>query len=241
MSIILLNDITKIYGKDENKIVALDKVSLDIKNGEFVSIMGPSASGKSTLLNIIGCMDVPSQGDYILKGKPLKKIPINKLSDIRNKTISFVFQNFALMKDYSVYENIELPLTCRKMSFKEKKEKIFYYMSKLGIENLSKKRPLNISGGQQQRVAIARALVSDAEIILADEPTGALDQKTGNELLELFSEINNDGKTIIIVTHDLSVANVAHRNIEIKDGKVISDINQKAYAIGGSISGIVHN
>lgn len=177
MSIIELRNVVKIYGKGENSTIALDNINLKIENGEFISIMGPSGSGKSTLLNIVGCMDILSSGEYLLKEKTLKNLSNKDLSKIRNQTVSFVFQHFALLKDYNVYENIDLPLTCRKMSGKARKEKINYYMSRLGIEKLAKKKPAQISGGQQQRVAIARALVSDADIILADEPTGALDQK----------------------------------------------------------------
>jgi putative ABC transport system ATP-binding protein len=186
--------------------------------------MGPSGSGKSTLLNIIGCMDIPSKGEYFLKGKALNGLSNTELSRVRNQTVSFVFQHFALLKDYTVYENIELPLTCRKISGKQKKEKINYYMSRLDIQKLARKKPTQISGGQQQRVAIARALVSDADIILADEPTGALDQKTGKELLILLSEINKEGKTVIIVTHDSRVADYTQRRIGISDGKIVQDI-----------------
>lgn len=219
MSLIELNNISKIYGKGEFSTVALSDVNLKIEQGEFWSVMGPSGSGKSTLLNILGCMDAASGGEYILNEKNVGDLSRTQLSRIRNEVISFVFQDFALLNDYTVYENIELPLNCRKMPFKEKKKRIEYFMSRLGIGGLSKKRPTQISGGQKQRVAIARAMVTDADIILADEPTGALDQNTGKELLSLLKEINEEGKTIILVTHDINVANVAEKQLYIEDGK----------------------
>ncbi len=223
MSIIELKNVGKIYGKGESETVALSNVNLTIEKGEFWSIMGPSGSGKSTLLNILGCMDRVSMGEYLLKGKSVSEMTRKQLSKIRNQTISFVFQYFALLNDYSVYENIELPLQCQKISNREKKERIAYYMKRLGIENLARKKPTQISGGQQQRVAIARAMVTKSDIILADEPTGALDQKTGEGLLELLKEINRDGKTILLVTHDSKVAEAAEKKMRIEDGKCFVD------------------
>ena len=220
MSLIELKNIEKIYGKGDSATVALTGVNLKIEPGEFWSIMGPSGSGKSTLLNILGCMDTATEGEYVLKGQNVNKMDQKQMSRVRNEVVSFVFQHFALLNDYTVYENIELPLNCRRMSSREKKEKIEYYMSRLGIENLYKKRPTQISGGQQQRVAIARALVTEADLILADEPTGALDQKTGRELLALLQEINSEGRTILLVTHDPTVAKTAGKQIRIEDGKV---------------------
>lgn len=219
MTIIELQNIGKVYGKGESATVALADVNLKIEQGEFWAIMGPSGSGKSTLLNILGCMDVPTSGNYLLKGKNLGKSTPNQLSQIRNQTVSFIFQQFALLNDYNVYDNIELPLLCQKLSKRERKERVRYYMKRLGIENLARKKPTQISGGQQQRVAIARALVTKADIILADEPTGALDQKTGQELMSLLCEINEEGKTILLVTHDEKVASVTKRQIRIQDGK----------------------
>ncbi|HHV26034.1 MAG TPA: ABC transporter ATP-binding protein [Tissierellia bacterium] len=223
MSIIKLENLHKVYGKDNYKTVALKDINLSIEDGELVSIMGPSGSGKSTLLNIIGCLDTQTKGEYTLEGRKIIGLSNKEMSKIRNTTLSFVFQNFALLKDYTVYENIELPLLYRNMKKSEKKEKIYYYMDKLGIRDLEKKKPKHISGGQQQRVAIARALVGEAKIILADEPTGALDQKTGKELLDLLISLNTEGKTIIIVTHDVNVANMTNRLIKLEDGKIIGD------------------
>ena len=164
-------------------------------------------------------MDIPTSGTYLLNGEIVNTLKNEQLSEVRNKTISFVFQHFALLNDYSVYDNIMLPLNCRKMSAGEKKKRVKYYMKRLGIEQLAKKHPTQISGGQQQRVAIARALVTEPEIILADEPTGALDQKTGAELMKLLQEINDEGKTIILVTHDAKVAGMAKKQLFIQDGK----------------------
>ncbi len=221
MHLLELKNICKIYGKGEYSTVALDNINLTIESGDFWSIMGPSGSGKSTLLNILGCMDVASTGEYLLKGNNISSLSRKELSQIRNKTISFIFQNFALLNDYTVYDNIKLPLNCRKMSNKEKRKTIEYYMKRLGIEKLAKKKPTQISGGQQQRVAIARALVTHPDIILADEPTGALDQKNGNELIKLFSEINKEGTAIIMVTHDKNVADKADKKMYIRDGKIV--------------------
>ena len=197
---------------------ALDGVSEEIKKGEVVVIVGPSGSGKSTLLNILGCIDIPTSGEYFLNGQLVNKFTNSQLSAARNETISFIFQYFALLNEYTVYENIMLPLNCRKISVREKKQLVNYYMKRLGIEGLSKKKPTQISGGQQQRVAIARALVTKPDIILADEPTGALDRKTGEEVMKILHEINAEGKTIVVVTHDMEVAKAAKKQFYIEDG-----------------------
>lgn len=213
-----LKNIGKIYGKGEASTEALRGIELKIEKGDFGAIIGPSGSGKSTLLNILGCIDVPTSGEYFLNGQLVNKFTNSQLSAARNETISFIFQYFALLNEYTVYENIMLPLNCRKISVREKKQLVNYYMKRLGIEGLSKKKPTQISGGQQQRVAIARALVTKPDIILADEPTGALDRKTGEEVMKILHEINAEGKTIVVVTHDMEVAKAAKKQFYIEDG-----------------------
>ncbi|MED1644108.1 ABC transporter ATP-binding protein [Brevibacillus agri] len=223
MAFIELDNVSKVFGQAEYATVALKQVTFRMEKGEFVSIMGPSGSGKSTLLNIMGCMDVPTEGEYRLNGTLIQKLSDRELSQIRNKTISFVFQNFALMHNFSVYENVALPLFKRKMSLKEKKEKVDYYLHKLGIADLSNKNVSKLSGGQKQRVAIARAMTAETELILADEPTGALDQKNGAQLMELLCQMNEEGKSIVVITHDEKIAGYTKRIIRIVDGVITED------------------
>ena len=218
---IRLKNISKQYTLGDVITNALNEISLTIADGEFVAIMGASGSGKSTLLNIIGCMDTPSGGEYFLDDRKVSELNSRELSSIRNAKISFVFQNFALMEKYSAYENIELPLVNRRVSANERRHTVEEAAARLGITEQLCKLPKQMSGGQQQRVALARAVASGADIILADEPTGALDKKTGIELMEIFKELNRDGKTIIIVTHDPNVAEYADRVITISDGRII--------------------
>lgn len=221
MSIIELKNIKKEYGEKDFKFTAIDNINLSVEKGDFIAIMGPSGSGKSTLLNIIGCMDQLTKGEYYLNGRLINDLSNKELSKVRNSIISFVFQDFALMKEYNVYDNVELPLSYRNLSNKQKKQMVIRQLELLGIKDQIKKKPSELSGGQQQRVAIARALVSDGEIILADEPTGALDSQTGMEIMNILSEINKMGKTIIIVTHDEKVASYCNKKIIIKNGKII--------------------
>lgn len=223
MATIELREISKEYQNDEMITSALINISLIIGKGEFVAIMGASGSGKTTLLNIIGCMDIPTGGTYLLDGEDLGGAKEKRLSSLRGKKISFVFQNFALIGDDTVFENVEIPLIKQPLSKSERKKKVVSALRLLGISDLAKKKAMNISGGQKQRVAIARAIVCDAEIILADEPTGALDSKTGNEIMQIFSDLNNMGKTIILITHDRNVASYAKRLITIQDGRILSD------------------
>lgn len=218
---IQLKNISKQYTLGDVTTNALNEISLTIADGEFVAIMGASGSGKSTLLNIIGCMDTPSGGEYFLDGRKVSELNSRELSNIRNAKISFVFQNFALMEKYFAYENIELPLVNRRVPANERRHAVEEAAARLGITEQLCKLPKQMSGGQQQRVALARALASGADIILADEPTGALDKKTGVELMEIFKELNRDGKTIIIVTHDSNIAEYADRVITISDGRII--------------------
>jgi putative ABC transport system ATP-binding protein len=217
---IQLENISKIYKFDDVVTEALKDVSLIIENGEFVAIMGASGSGKSTLLNIIGCMDTATSGKYTLDNEVISELNSKELSKIRNKKVTFVFQNFALMEKYTAYENIELPLVNRKVPAGERHKRVLKVAQQLGIEGQLRKLPKQMSGGQQQRIALARALVSGADIILADEPTGALDHKTGIELMEILRNLNENGKTIILVTHDPAIAGYAKRIITISDGGI---------------------
>lgn len=217
---IRLENVIKIYGEDYEKKIALNNICLEIKDGEFVAVTGPSGSGKSTLLNIIGCMDIPTKGRYYLDDTDITLKTKSQIEDIRKEKIGFVFQHFALMDYYTAYENIELPLIIKNIKRSERKRLVNEQLKLLGIEEVKDHIPSKMSGGQRQRVAIARALVSDCNILLADEPTGALDQATGREVMELLKEINKRGTTVIIVTHDINIANQTERIIEICDGKI---------------------
>ena len=218
---IILKNINKKYGKDESEFYALRNISLNINNGEMVAIMGTSGSGKSTLLNIIGCIDIVTSGEYYLDGENVSFLDSKDLAKIRNSKIGFVFQYFALLNDYTIFENIELPLIKAKIKKKERIIIIEEYLKKFNIINQKNKRPKELSGGQQQRVAIARALVTNPDYILADEPTGALDKQTSESIMEILREINKQGKTIIIVTHDKDVAKNCDRIINIEDGQIM--------------------
>ena len=217
---IRLENVIKIYGEDYEKKIALNNICLEIKDGEFVAVTGPSGSGKSTLLNIIGCMDIPTKGRYYLDDTDITLKTKSQIEDIRKEKIGFVFQHFALMDYYTAYENIELPLIIKNIKRSERKRLVNEQLKLLGIEEVKDHIPSKMSGGQRQRVAIARALVSGCNILLADEPTGALDQSTGREVMELLKEINKRGTTVIIVTHDINIANQTERIIEICDGKI---------------------
>ena len=217
---IRLENVIKIYGEDYEKKIALNNICLEIKDGEFVAVTGPSGSGKSTLLNIIGCMDIPTKGRYYLDDTDITLKTKSQIEDIRKEKIGFVFQHFALMDYYTAYENIELPLIIKNIKRSERKRLVNEQLKLLGIEEVKDHIPSKMSGGQRQKVAIARALVSGCNILLADEPTGALDQATGREVMELLKEINKRGTTVIIVTHDINIANQTERIIEICDGKI---------------------
>jgi putative ABC transport system ATP-binding protein len=215
-----LKDVCKTYkyGKEETK--ALDNINLTIKDGEFVAVIGNSGSGKSTLLNVIGCMDLMDSGSYILNGQEISGIKIYKLHKARKESISFVFQNFALLNHYTVFENVEVPLLAKKVRKSERKRIVKEKLELMGIYDLKSKLPTKISGGQQQRCAIARALASDNNIILADEPTGALDSKTGEEIMNVLKQLNGMGKTVIIVTHNMDIAKQTDRILEMEDGRI---------------------
>jgi putative ABC transport system ATP-binding protein len=202
---------------------ALDGISLRIKEKEFVALIGQSGSGKSTCMNIIGCLDVPTSGTYLLKGTDVSSMDDDEQASIRNKTIGFVFQQYNLIQKLTAAENVELPLIYRGIHERTRKEMVYNTLERLGISDKAKNLPNQMSGGQQQRVSIARALIGNPSIILADEPTGALDSKTGEELLDLLVELNNDGNTLILITHDLKIAERAKRVISLSDGKILSD------------------
>ena len=217
INIIEIKNLSKVY---DNEIKVLDNINLSIKKGELIAIMRPSGSGKSTLLNILGLIDVQSSGNYYIEGKEVKDLMKAKPNLVRNKLFGFIFQYYTLLKQYTVIENVMLPLTYRKISNKERVEKSILYLKKVGLFHLKDKKINKLSGGQQQRVAIARALVTEPEIILADEPTGNLDQKTGQDIMDLLIEINAAGKTVIIVTHDYNIAKQCSRIVRVIDGKI---------------------
>jgi putative ABC transport system ATP-binding protein len=221
--IIELKNISKVYADGENDKKALNDINLTIVKGDYISIVGASGSGKSTLLNIIGCMDTASSGEYIFNGTDVTKLKASELDLFRRNNVAFIFQQFALMSHYTVEENVALPLKNMKLGGDEKKKRIDEALEKVNIKALKKKKVTKISGGEQQRTAIARAMVTGNPLILGDEPTGALDKKNGQELMNYFDEMHREGKTIIMVTHDLEVAARAERIIEISDGQIISE------------------
>ncbi len=223
MAMIELKHIAKEYRNDAIVTPALADINLKIEAGEFVAVMGASGSGKTTLLNMIGCMDIPTAGTYLFDGMDLSRQKEKRLSSIRGRKIAFVFQHFALIDDYTVFENAEVPLMKQGISKSERKKKVLSALKTVGISELARKKPDHISGGQKQRVAIARAIACGADAILADEPTGALDSKTGKEIMQIFSELNAAGKTVILITHDRQIASYAKRLITIQDGRILSD------------------
>lgn len=225
MEILKLENICKTFGKGDSCVQALKGVNLTINKGEIIAIIGTSGSGKSTLLNILGTLERPSSGKYFINGRDVSEFKEKELASIRNKTFGFVVQNFALIKGFTVYENVEIPLEYNKKSNKKESDvKIKDKLTKLKIRDKIYNKPGELSGGQCQRVAIARALVNDCEIILVDEPTGSLDKKTGKEVVDIFKDLNKEGKTVIIVTHDISIANQCERIIRIEDGNISIDI-----------------
>jgi len=219
---IKITDLVKVYKTEEVETTALNKLSLEVKEGEFVSIMGASGCGKSTLLNIIGLLDAPNDGSYLFDGTEVAKFNEKERAGLRKANIGFVFQNFNLIDELSVYENVELPLIFNKVKSSERKKRVTEILERIGIAHRAKHFPLQLSGGQQQRVAVARALVTNPKLILADEPTGNLDSKSGNDVMELLTELHASGSTIIMVTHSSYDAQFSSRVITLKDGEVIS-------------------
>ncbi len=221
--IISIKSVSKIYNLGETVVKALDNVSLSIYDNDYISIMGPSGSGKSTLMNIIGCLDVPTKGKYKFKDELISEMDDNQLANIRNEKIGFVFQTFNLLPKLNAMQNVEVPLIYSSLGRKERIERAEEALNIVGLQDRMTHKPNELSGGQRQRVAIARALVNKPSIILADEPTGNLDSKSGNEILKFFAKLHKDGNTIIVVTHEESVAKLSKRRIDIFDGKIARD------------------
>jgi len=223
-AMIHIEQLAKIFQMGENEVRALDGVTFSIAKGEMIAIMGPSGSGKSTLMSIVGCLDVPTSGSYLLDGKAVENMNDSQLADIRNRKIGFVFQQFNLLARTSALENVLLPLSYTGLSGKVSREKAMHALEVVGLKDRVKHHPSELSGGQQQRVAIARALVNDPAILIADEPTGALDSKTGAEIMDLFQTLHREiGQTVIMVTHDAFIAKHAERVLRLADGRIVSD------------------
>lgn len=220
MEMIELKEVSKIYTIGEEQVYALNHANMKIREGEFVSIIGPSGSGKSTMMNIIGCLDVADEGEYILDGISIEQYSERKLAKIRNRKLGFIFQNFNLLPKLTAEENVELPLLYQGVKASERRRRVREALERVELSHRLHHRPTELSGGQQQRVAIARALVTCPSLFLADEPTGNLDTKTGEEIMRLFHELHEAGNTIVLITHDNGVAEEAERKIRIRDGSV---------------------
>lgn len=218
-------DIYKIYKMGDTEVRALDGVSFSVYKGEFVAIIGQSGSGKSTCMNIIGCLDVPTEGTYLLNGTDVSNLTDDEQAEIRNKTLGFIFQQYNLLPKLNILDNVKLPLLYKGLREKEQTERAMEALKRVGIDDKCKHKPSQLSGGQQQRASIARALAGSPSVILADEPTGALDSKTSKEVIDFLVELNNQGNTIILITHDNQIASRAKRVIRIHDGKIIYDGN----------------
>jgi putative ABC transport system ATP-binding protein len=222
-TLIRLGGLTKVFFTDEVETHALTGIHLEIRKGEYLSIAGPSGCGKSTLLSIIGLLDSPSEGDYLLNGKPVAKLTLPERTRIRNREIGFIFQAFNLIGDLTVYENVELPLTYRGIPAAERKQRVQDALERVGMSHRMKHYPSQLSGGQQQRVAVARALAGSPSILLADEPTGNLDSKNGEVVMELLRELHREGATICMVTHDPNYARFAERSVHLFDGRIVEE------------------
>lgn len=223
MALIELREVTKRYKVGEQEINALAGINLDIEQGEYAAIIGPSGSGKSTLMHLLGCLDTPTSGTMTIDGIDVSNASKNRLAEMRNQKIGFVFQAFNLLNKFNVLQNVELPMIYSSLPAKERREKALTAIERVGLGQRIHNTPLQLSGGQMQRVAIARALVNNPKIIFADEPTGNLDSTTGATILEMFRELSAQGSTIVLVTHDNNIANKAPRRIEIHDGKIVHD------------------
>ncbi len=222
-AVVEIQNVSKFFGEGQSVVKALDNVTISIQENEFVAIIGPSGSGKSTMMNLIGCLDKPTNGIVKIAGQDVNELNDFKLTQLRNYAIGFVFQQFFLLPKTTAVDNVATPLLYRGMSTKQAREKSLEMLAKLGLADRSSHEPTQLSGGQQQRVAIARALVTEPTIILADEPTGALDSASGEQVMKLLQDLHAEGKTIILITHEAEVANKAQRRITLRDGKVVSD------------------
>lgn len=224
---IQIKDLRKVFRTEEVETVALNNVSLHVKKGEFIAIMGPSGCGKSTLLNILGLLDNPSSGQYLLDGAEVGNLKEKDRTKVRKGNIGFVFQSFNLIEEMTVFENVELPLTYLKIKASERKKRVEEVLRKMSISHRAGHFPNQLSGGQQQRVAIARAVVANPKLILADEPTGNLDSKNGKDVMDLLTELNREGTTIVMVTHSQHDASFTHRTIDLFDGQIVTDVQSK--------------
>ena len=223
-NLVELRDVYKIYGEGlESEVRALDGVSLTIGKGEFVAVVGQSGSGKSTMMNVLGCLDIPTRGTYLLDGTDVRELTDKELSHIRNKQIGFIFQQYNLIQSLTVLENVELPLIYQGVNADDRRDMALEALARVGLANRIKHRPVEMSGGQQQRVAIARAIATKPPIIMADEPTGALDSRTGREVLRFLQKLNQEGDTVVLITHDNSIAVKAKRIVRLQDGRIIYD------------------
>lgn len=225
-----LTNIYKIYSDGDSEIRALDGISLNVQKGEFVAIVGASGSGKSTCMNIVGCLDIPTSGSYFLNGTDVSTMGEKELAHIRNRELGFIFQQYNLIPKLNILENVELPLVYRGIRAEKRKQMAMKSLERVGLADRAHKYPSQLSGGQQQRVSIARALSGDPPVILADEPTGALDSKTGREVLEFMQQLHRDGTTIVLITHDNSIADQIKRVVRIQDGKIVSDETKEGAA-----------
>jgi putative ABC transport system ATP-binding protein len=221
--VIHMDDIRKVYDTGKIKVEALKGIDLEVSNGEFVAIIGPSGSGKSTLMNLIGCLDTPTGGTYRLSGELVAGLKKEELATIRNKRVGFVFQNFNLLPQITAYENVEMPMLFGGLGRRQRKHRVEELMERVGLAERMYHKPTELSGGQMQRVAVARALAMDPDILLADEPTGNLDSSSGGDIMELFQELWEGGRTMLVITHDAALARRAPRQVEIRDGIIVSD------------------
>jgi putative ABC transport system ATP-binding protein len=222
-AIIDMSGIRKVYDTGKVKVEALKGIDLSVQRGEFVAVVGPSGSGKSTLMNLIGCLDTPSEGTYRLGGEVVSKFSRDALADVRNRRVGFVFQGFNLLPQISAFENVELPLLFGGVSPRKRRERVEELMARVGLSDRMEFKPTELSGGQMQRVAIARALAMNPDVVLADEPTGNLDTSAGGDIMELFTDLWKQGSTLVVITHDMTLARRAGRAVEIRDGLIVRD------------------